>query len=69
MPRCADELCAAPLATTLLVRPGACTLSACPTRLTSSHPLMQMELRGQQYTRHWKTDLKGATCSDPGCEL
>ena len=28
-----------------------------------------MELRGQQYTRHWKTDLKGATCSDPGCEL
>jgi hypothetical protein len=26
----------------------------------------KMELRGQQYTRHWKTDLKGATCSSPG---
>lgn len=27
-----------------------------------------MELRQQQYTRHWKTDLTNATCASPGCE-
>jgi hypothetical protein len=29
----------------------------------------KMELRGSSYTKNWKTDLKSATCADPGCEL
>lgn len=33
---------------------------------TKEQRYAKMELRGSQYTRHWKTDLSNATCADPG---
>lgn len=36
--------------------------------LTCTIRYAKMELRQQQYTRHWKTDLTNATCASPGCE-
>lgn len=39
-----------------------------PTMTTKEQRYAKMELRGSSYNRHWKTDLKMATCADPGCE-
>lgn len=33
---------------------------------TKEQRYAKMELRGSSYNRHWKTDLKMATCADPG---